>query len=252
MAPVPGLPHRCRHHPGHHGGRPREPHPRARRGRSLAVLAQATAAHNSGGTVIAQVKRVVAPGTLDPQKVKGSGHPGGCPRGGPGAAPEHRESPTIRPSAARSAPPTFPVEPLPLGPGEGHCAPMPCMQIHAGRHREPGLRHLVHGSADRVRGGGLRATELHGGAGGGERAAPDGLRLRRLAQPGGNHRLAGAVRPDRRRRRDGRVSGLRRGGRCRERERRADSKAQPHVLAGAGGFINIAHGDAEDHATAGR
>ncbi len=39
-------------------------------GVTLAVLAQATAAHNSGGRVIAQVKRVVAAGTLDPQKVK--------------------------------------------------------------------------------------------------------------------------------------------------------------------------------------
>ena len=36
----------------------------------LSTLAQAMAAHNSGGTVIAQVKRVVAPGTLNPQLVK--------------------------------------------------------------------------------------------------------------------------------------------------------------------------------------
>jgi acyl CoA:acetate/3-ketoacid CoA transferase len=39
-------------------------------GAVLAVLAQAMAAHNSGGKVIAQVKRVAAAGTLDPQKVK--------------------------------------------------------------------------------------------------------------------------------------------------------------------------------------
>jgi propionate CoA-transferase len=36
----------------------------------LAALAQATAAHNCGGKVIAQVKRVVAPGTLYPHTVK--------------------------------------------------------------------------------------------------------------------------------------------------------------------------------------
>lgn len=36
----------------------------------LSVLAQATAAHNCGGTVIAQVKRVVAAGTLHPHAVK--------------------------------------------------------------------------------------------------------------------------------------------------------------------------------------
>ncbi len=36
----------------------------------LAILAQAMAAHNSGGKVIAQVKRVAAPGTLSPHLVK--------------------------------------------------------------------------------------------------------------------------------------------------------------------------------------
>lgn len=80
----------------------------------LSILAQAMAAHNSGGKVIAQVKRVAAPGTLDPQKVKV-----------PGILvdalvvdPEQRQNTGIAYDPAisgeiRTA--QFPVEPLPLG-----------------------------------------------------------------------------------------------------------------------------------------
>ncbi|HWU39641.1 MAG TPA: CoA-transferase [Candidatus Acidoferrum sp.] len=81
----------------------------------LAVLAQAMAAHNSGGKVIAQVKRVTASSTLSPHMVKV-----------PGILvdalvvdPDQRMNTGISYDPAisgeiRSA--TFPVEPLPLGP----------------------------------------------------------------------------------------------------------------------------------------
>jgi propionate CoA-transferase len=81
----------------------------------LSVLAQATAAHNCGGTVIAQVKRVAAAGTLHPHMVKV-----------PGVLvdalvvdPEQRMNTGIAYDPAisgeiRTA--GYPVEPLPLGP----------------------------------------------------------------------------------------------------------------------------------------
>ena len=81
----------------------------------LAVLAQAMAAHNSGGKVIAQVKRVAAPGTLSPHMVRV-----------PGILvdvivvdPEQRQNTGIAYDPAisgeiRAA--TYPVEPLSLSP----------------------------------------------------------------------------------------------------------------------------------------
>ena len=81
----------------------------------LAVLSQAMAAHNSGGTVIAQVKRVAAPGSLNPQQVKV-----------PGILvdalvvdPEQRQNTGIAYDPAISGEiraVDFPVERLPLGP----------------------------------------------------------------------------------------------------------------------------------------
>ena len=99
-------------------------------GVTLAILAQATAAHNCGGKVIAQVKRVVAAGTLDPQKVKV-----------PGILvdalvvdPEQRQNTGIAYDPAisgeiRAA--AFPVEPIPLGP-EKAIARRALMQIQPG------------------------------------------------------------------------------------------------------------------------
>jgi len=79
----------------------------------LAVLAQAMAAHNSGGRVIAQVKRVAAPGTLAPHLVKVPGilvdalvvDPD--QRQNTGMAHDPAISGEIRTA-------TYPVEPLPL------------------------------------------------------------------------------------------------------------------------------------------
>ncbi len=81
----------------------------------LSVLAQATAAHNWGGRVIAQVKRIAAPGTLSPHAVKV-----------PGILvdalvvdPEQRMNTGIAYDPAicgeiRAA--DYPIEPVPLGP----------------------------------------------------------------------------------------------------------------------------------------
>ena len=57
LAVLPGGPRRRRDHPRHHRRRARQPDVRAR-GRPLGVLDQALAAHNNGGVVIAQVKRL--------------------------------------------------------------------------------------------------------------------------------------------------------------------------------------------------
>ncbi|MFB3816055.1 MAG: acyl CoA:acetate/3-ketoacid CoA transferase [Candidatus Methylomirabilales bacterium] len=84
-------------------------------GTFMGVLPQAMAAHNCGGTVIAQVKRVVAAGTLAPQMVRV-----------PGILvdalvldPEQRQNTGIAYDPAisgeiRSA--TLPIQPVPLGP----------------------------------------------------------------------------------------------------------------------------------------
>jgi acyl CoA:acetate/3-ketoacid CoA transferase len=81
----------------------------------LAVLAQAMAAHNSGGKVIAQVKRVSAPGTLPPHLVKVPGILVDAlvvdpeQRMNTGIAYDPAISGEIRAAG-------YPVEPLPLGP----------------------------------------------------------------------------------------------------------------------------------------
>lgn len=208
-------------------------------GVTLAVLAQATAAHNCGGKVIAQVKRVVAAGTLDPQKVKV-----------PGILvdalvvdPEQRQNTGIAYDPAisgeiRAA--AFPVEPVPLGP-EKAIARRALMQIRPGDivNLGFGISSLVpqiafeEGVFDRLNFtveqgavGGLPLTGFAFGASHNPEAIIDSPAQFDLIDGGGVTVgcLAFAEVDG-----SGNVNVTR-------------LKAQPHVLAGAGGFINIAMG----------
>ncbi|HSB70308.1 MAG TPA: CoA-transferase [Candidatus Methylomirabilis sp.] len=205
----------------------------------LAVLAQAMAAHNSGGKVIAQVKRVAAPGTLDPQKVKVPGILVDAlvvdpeQRQNTGIAYDPAISGEIR--AAR-----FPVEALPLGP-EKVIARRALMQLVPGDivNLGFGLSSLVPQIAfeEGVFGqlsftveqgaiGGLPLTGFAFGASHNPEAIIDSAAQFDLIDGGGVTAGCLAFAEV-----DGRgnvnVSRL---------------EAQPHVLAGAGGFINIAQG----------
>ena len=208
-------------------------------GVTLAVLAQATAAHNSGGKVIAQVKRIVAAGTLDPQKVKV-----------PGILvdalvvdPEQRQNTGIAYDPAisgeiRAA--AFPVEPVPLGP-EKAIARRALMQIRPGDivNLGFGISSLVPQIAFEERVfdqlnftveqgavGGLPLTGFAFGASHNPEAIIDSPAQFDLIDGGGVTVgcLAFAEVDG-----SGSVNVTR-------------LKAQPHVLAGAGGFINIAMG----------
>ena len=208
-------------------------------GVSLAVLAQAMAAHNCGGTVIAQVKRVAAPGTLDPQKVKI-----------PGILvdaivvdPEQRQNTGIAYDPAisgeiRTA--DYPVESVPLGP-EKVIARRALMQLRPGDIVNLGFGissmvpqiALEEGVFDRlnftVEQGAINGLPLTGfafGASHNPEAIIDSPAQFDLIDGGGVTvgclafaEVDGAGHVN--------VSRL---------------KAQPHVLAGAGGFINIAMG----------
>ncbi len=204
----------------------------------LAVLAQAMAAHNSGGTVIAQVQRVAAAGTLDPHKVKV-----------PGILvdalvldPEQRQNmgpydPAIS-GEIRAA--HFPVEPLPLGPekviarralqalrpgdivnlGFGISSLVPQVALEEGVF--PALSFTVEQGAI----GGLPLTGFAFGASHNPEAIIDSPAQFDLIDGGGVTAGCLAFAEV-----DGQgnvnVSRL---------------AAQPHVLAGAGGFINISQG----------
>jgi acyl CoA:acetate/3-ketoacid CoA transferase len=208
-------------------------------GVTLAVLAQAMAAHNSGGKVIVQVKRVAAEGTLDPQKVKV-----------PGILvddlvvdPEQRQNTGIAYDPAisgeiRAA--TFPVEPVPLGP-EKVIARRALMQIRPGDivNLGFGISSLVPQIAfeervfDRlnftVEQGAVNGLPLTGfafGASHNPEAIIDSPALFDLIDGGGvTVGCLAFAEVDR----AGNVNVSR-------------LQAQPHVLAGAGGFINIAMG----------
>ena len=204
----------------------------------LAIQAQAMAAHNCGGKVIAQVKRVAAPGTLDPQKVKVPGilvdaivlDPDQRQNMGP-------HDPAIT-GEIRAA--SFPVAPVPLGP-EKAIARRALMQIRPGDivNLGFGISSLVpqiafeEGVFDRLsftveQGavGGLPLTGFAFGASHNPEAIIDSPAQFDLIDGGGVTvgclafaEVDGA----------GNVNVTR-------------LKAQPHVLAGAGGFINIAMG----------
>jgi len=208
-------------------------------GVTLAVLAQAMAAHNSGGTVIAQVKRVVAAGTLDPQKVKV-----------PGILvdalvvdPQQRQNTGIAYDPAisgeiRSA--TFPVEPVPLGP-EKVIARRALLQLRPGDivNLGFGISSLVpqisfeervfdqlNFTVEQGAVNGLPLTGFAFGASHNPEAIIDSPAQFDLIDGGGITVgcLAFAEVDG-----NGNVNVTR-------------LKAQPHVLAGAGGFINIAMG----------
>ncbi len=205
----------------------------------LAVLAQAMAAHNSGGKVIAQVKRVVARGTLSPQLVKV-----------PGILvdalvvdPEQRQNTGITYDPAisgeiRTA--AFPVEPLPLGP-EKVIARRALCQMQAGDivnlgfgisslvpqiALEEGLFDQLTFTVEQGAIGGLPLTGFAFGASHNPEAIIDSAAQFDLIDGGGVTVGCLAFAEV-----DGQgnvnVSRL---------------TAQPHVLAGAGGFINIAQG----------
>jgi propionate CoA-transferase len=208
-------------------------------GVSLAVLAQAMAAHNCGGKVIAQVKRVAAPGTLDPQKVKI-----------PGILvdaivvdPDQRQNTGIAYDPAisgeiRAA--TFPVEPVQLGP-EKVIARRALVQLKPGDivnlgfgissmvpqiAFEEGVFERLNFTVEQGAVGGLPLTGFAFGASFNPEAIIDSPAQFDLIDGGGVTVGCLAFAEV-----DGvgnvNVSRLR---------------AQPHVLAGAGGFINIAMG----------
>ena len=114
MAPLPRLPHRCCHHPGHHGGHAREL-TSEHEGVVLAVLAQAIGS--------AQFRRE---GDRPGETGGGGGDAGPAESEGPGILvdalvvdPEQRQNTGIAYDPAisgeiRAA--AFPVEPVPLGP----------------------------------------------------------------------------------------------------------------------------------------
>jgi acyl CoA:acetate/3-ketoacid CoA transferase len=205
----------------------------------LAVLAQAMAAHNSGGIVIAQVKRVAAPGTLLPHMVKV-----------PGILvdalvvdPEQRMNTGITYDPAisgeiRTA--TLPVEPLPLGPEKviarrALCQLGPGDIVNLGfgissmvpqAAFEEGVFEYLNFTVEQGAIGGLPLTGFAFGASHNPEAIIDSAAQFDLIDGGGVTVGCLAFAEV-----DGQgnvnVSRL---------------KAQPHVLAGAGGFINIAQG----------
>ncbi len=205
----------------------------------LAVLAQAMAAHNSGGRVIAQVKRVAAAGTLLPHMVRV-----------PGILvdalvvdPEQRMNTGIDYDPAisgeiRTA--TFPVEPLPLGPEKviarrALCQLRPGDTVNLGFGIssmvpqiafEEGVFERLSFTVEQGAIGGLPLTGFAFGASHNPEAIIDSPAQFDLIDGGGVTVGCLAFAEV-----DGQgnvnVSRLR---------------AQPHVLAGAGGFINIAQG----------
>jgi len=208
-------------------------------GVSLAVLAQAMAAHNSRGKVIAQVKRIAAAGTLNPQKVKV-----------PGILvdaivvdPEQRQNTGIAYDPAisgeiRTA--EYPVDRLALGPEKviarrALCALRPGDIVNLGFGIssmvpqiafEEGIFPHLHFTVEQGAIGGLPLTGFAFGASHNPEAIIDSPAQFDLIDGGGVTAGCLAFAEV-----DGQgnvnVSRL---------------KAQPHVLAGAGGFINIAQG----------
>jgi len=202
----------------------------------LSTLAQATAAHNCGGKVIAQVKRVVAPGTLYPHTVKV-----------PGILvdalvidPEQRMNAGIAYDPAisgeiRTA--DYPVEPVPLGP-EKVIARRALCELHPGDivNLGFGISSMVATMAfeeevfedlsftvEQGAIGGLPLTGYAFGASHNPQAIIDSAAQFDIIDGGGV--TAGCLsfaEVDR----QGNVNVSR-------------LTAQPHVLAGAGGFINI-------------
>ncbi len=208
-------------------------------GVSLAVLAQAMAAHNCGGKVIAQVKRIAAAGTLDPQKVKV-----------PGILvdaivvdPEQRQNTGIAYDPAisgeiRTA--EYPVDTLPLGPEKiiarrALCALRPGDVVNLGFGIssmvpqvafEEGVFAHLHFTVEQGAIGGLPLTGFAFGASHNPEAIIDSPAQFDLIDGGGV--TAGCLA-------FAEVDGT-------GNVNVSRLKAQPHVLAGAGGFINIAQG----------
>jgi len=205
----------------------------------LAVLAQAMAAHNSGGKVIAQVKRVAASGTLLPHMVKVPG----ILVDAVVVDPEQRMNTGIAYDPAMSGEirtPTFPVEPLVLGP-EKIIARRALSQLGPGDivNLGFGISSMVpqvafeeevfaslHFTVEQGAIGGLPLTGFAFGASHNPEAIIDSAAQFDLIDGGGV--TAGCL------------SFAEVDGRGNVNVSRL--KAQPHVLAGAGGFINIAQG----------
>jgi propionate CoA-transferase len=208
----------------------------------LAVLSQAMAAHNCGGTVIAQVKRVAAAGTLNPQQVKVPG----ILVDAVVVDPEQRQNTGIAYDPAisgeiRAA--AFPVEALPLGPEKviarrALCLLRPGDIVNLGFGIsslapqvafEEGVFEQLSFTVEQGAVGGLPLTGFAFGASHNPEAIIDSPAQFDLIDGGGITVGCLAFAEV-----DGwgnvNVSRL---------------AAQPHVLAGAGGFINIAQGTAK-------
>jgi acyl CoA:acetate/3-ketoacid CoA transferase len=205
----------------------------------LAVLAQAMAAHNSGGKVIAQVERVSVPGTLPPHQVKVPGILVDAlvvdpeQRMNTGIAYDPAISGEIRTAG-------YPVEPLPLGP-EKVIARRALRLLHPGDivnlgfgisslvpqvALEEGVFDHLHFTVEQGAIGGLPLAGFAFGASHNPEAIIDSAAQFDLIDGGGitvgclSFAEVDAL---------GNVNVSR-------------LAAQPHVLAGAGGFINIAQG----------
>jgi acyl CoA:acetate/3-ketoacid CoA transferase len=208
-------------------------------GTFMGVLPQAMAAHNSGGTVIAQVKRVVAAGTLAPQMVKV-----------PGILvdaivvdPEQRQNTGIAYDPAisgeiRTA--QLPLEPAPLGP-EKIIARRALCQIHRGDTvnlgfgisslvptiaYEEGVYEKLNFTVEQGSIGGLPLTGFAFGASHNPEAIVDSAAQFDLID-GGGIRVGCLAFAEVDGSGNANVSRL---------------AAQPHVLAGAGGFIDLSQG----------
>ncbi|HSD52461.1 MAG TPA: CoA-transferase, partial [Candidatus Methylomirabilis sp.] len=205
----------------------------------LAVLAQAMAAHNSGGKVIAQVKRVATPGSIPPHLVRVPGilvdalvvDPD--QRMNTGIAYDPAISGEIRTAG-------YPVEPLPLGPekviarralqelrpgdivnlGFGISSLVPQVAL------EEGVFHHLNFTVEQGAIGGLPLTGFAFGAAHNPEAIIDSAAQFDLIDGGGI--TVGCLS-------FAEVDGV-------GNVNVSRLAAQPHVLAGAGGFINIAQG----------
>ncbi len=205
----------------------------------LAVLAQAMAAHNSGGKVIAQVKRVAAAGTLSPHMVKVPG----ILVNALVVDPEQRMNTgmTYNPAISgeiRAA--TYPVEPLPLSPEKVIARRALCQLRHDDTVNlgfgisslvpqialEEGVFDQLNFTVEQGAIGGLPLTGFAFGASHNPEAIIDSAAQFDLIDGGGI--TAGCL------------SFAEVDGRGNVNVSRLT--ARPHVLAGAGGFINIAQG----------
>ena len=154
-------------------------------GSTLGALDLAYAAHNSGGVVIAQVKRLAAAGSLRAQDVRVPGILIDAVVARPRAAPDDQDG--LRSRAIGPAAPAIQHRGTSaVVPGEGD-RPPGRGGIERRGHRQPGLRRRRAGAAHPGRAGPGKQRQLAARAGRGRRRPADRLRVRLLAERLGPH-----------------------------------------------------------------